>query len=106
VLRAFFLCFFSTPLESSSNFLPSKEVSLLSLRSSLVSDVSFPMLSGTLVTAAGFMPVGLANSTTGEYAGGIFWVVGLALLASWVVAVVFTPFLGVLLLPAPKPGGS
>ncbi len=67
---------------------------------------AFPMLSGTLVTAAGFMPVGLANSTTGEYAGGIFWVVGLALLASWVVAVVFTPFLGVLLLPAPKPGVS
>ena len=67
---------------------------------------AFPMLSGTLVTAAGFMPVGLANSTTGEYAGGIFWVVGLALLASWVVAVVFTPFLGVLLLPAPKPGAG
>ena len=68
------------------------------------SSTAFPMLSGTLVTAAGFMPVGLANSTTGEYAGGIFWVVGLALLASWVVAVVFTPFLGVLLLPSPKPG--
>jgi multidrug efflux pump len=67
---------------------------------------AFPMLSGTLVTAAGFMPVGLANSTTGEYAGGIFWVVGLALLASWVVAVVFTPFLGVLLLPQPKPGAA
>ena len=67
---------------------------------------AFPMLSGTLVTAAGFLPVGLANSTTGEYAGGIFWVVGIALLASWVVAVVFTPFLGVLLLPAPKPGGA
>ncbi|MCC6719078.1 MAG: efflux RND transporter permease subunit [Acetobacteraceae bacterium] len=67
---------------------------------------AFPMLSGTLVTAAGFMPVGLANSTTGEYAGGIFWVVGLALLASWVVAVVFTPFLGVLLLPAPKRGAG
>ncbi len=67
---------------------------------------AFPMLSGTLVTAAGFMPVGLANSTTGEYAGGIFWVVGLALLASWVVAVVFTPFLGVLLLPIPKQGAS
>ena len=60
---------------------------------------AFPMLTGTLVTAAGFMPVGLANSTTGEYAGGIYWVVGIALLASWVVAVVFTPFLGMLLLP-------
>jgi len=68
------------------------------------SSTAFPMLSGTLVTAAGFMPVGLANSTTGEYAGGIFWVVGIALLASWVVAVVFTPFLGVLLLPKPKMG--
>ena len=70
------------------------------------SSTAFPMLSGTLVTAAGFMPVGLANSTTGEYAGGIFWVVGIALLASWVVAVAFTPFLGVLLLPAPKPGAA
>jgi len=60
---------------------------------------AFPMLTGTLVTAAGFLPVGIAKSTTGEYAGGIFWVVGIALLVSWVVAVVFTPYLGVLLLP-------
>ncbi|NRF71632.1 efflux RND transporter permease subunit [Aquincola sp. S2] len=60
---------------------------------------AFPMLSGTLVTAAGFMPVGFAKSIAGEYAGGIFWVVGLALILSWVVAVVFTPYLGVLLLP-------
>ncbi|MCX7379952.1 MAG: efflux RND transporter permease subunit [Alphaproteobacteria bacterium] len=65
---------------------------------------AFPMLTGTLVTAAGFLPVGIAKSTSGEYAGGIFWVVGIALLASWVVAVVFTPYLGVLLLPEPKPG--
>ena len=65
---------------------------------------AFPMLTGTLVTAAGFLPVGIAKSTSGEYAGGIFWVVGIALLASWIVAVVFTPYLGVLLLPAPKPG--
>lgn len=63
---------------------------------------AFPMLTGTLVTAAAFLPVGLARSTTGEYAGGIFWVVGIALLASWVVAVVFTPYLGVLLLPAAR----
>jgi multidrug efflux pump subunit AcrB len=63
---------------------------------------AFPMLTGTLVTAAGFLPVGIAKSTTGEYAGGIFWVVGIALLVSWVVAVVFTPYLGVLLLPTPK----
>jgi len=63
---------------------------------------AFPMLTGTLVTAAGFLPVGIAKSTTGEYAGGIFWVVGLALLVSWIVAVVFTPYLGVLLLPDVK----
>ncbi len=61
---------------------------------------AFPMLTGTLVTLAGFMPVGFAKSISGEYAGGIFWVVGLALIASWIVAVVFTPYLGVKLLPA------
>jgi multidrug efflux pump len=60
---------------------------------------AFPMLTGTLVTAAGFLPVGFANSSTGEYAGGIFWIVGLALVASWFVAVLFTPYLGVKLLP-------
>ena len=60
---------------------------------------AFPMLTGTLVTAAGFLPIGLANSSTGEYAGGIFWVVGLALIASWFVAVLFTPYLGLKLLP-------
>src|SRR5260370_259688 len=52
---------------------------------------AFPMLTGTLVTAAGFLPVGFAKSSAGEYAGGIFWIVGLALLASWLVAGVFTP---------------
>ena len=66
------------------------------------SSTAFPMLSGTLVTVAGFLPVGFAASTAGEYAGGIFWVVGVALVASWLVAVVFTPYLGVKLLPAPK----
>src|SRR5262245_54135465 len=60
---------------------------------------AFPMLTGTLVTAAGFLPVGFAKSSSGEYAGGIFWVVGIALLASWVVAVLFTPYLGLKLLP-------
>jgi multidrug efflux pump len=60
---------------------------------------AFPMLTGTLVTAAGFLPVGFAKSSAGEYAGGIFWVVGLALLASWLVAVMFTPYLGLKLLP-------
>jgi len=65
---------------------------------------AFPMLTGTLVTAAGFLPVGLAKSSAGEYAGGIFWVVGLALIVSWFVAVIFTPYLGVRLLPAPAHG--
>jgi multidrug efflux pump len=60
---------------------------------------AFPMLTGTLVTAAGFMPIGLANSAVGEYTGGIFWVVGIALVASWFVAVLFTPYLGFKLLP-------
>jgi multidrug efflux pump len=66
------------------------------------SSTAFPMLSGTLITAAGFLPVGFANSAAGEYAGGIFWVVGIALIVSWFVAVMFTPYLGVLLLPSPK----
>ena len=60
---------------------------------------AFPMLTGTLVTAAGFLPIGFANSSVGEYAGGIFWVVAISLVASWIVAVVFTPYLGVKLLP-------
>ncbi|HVW74580.1 MAG TPA: efflux RND transporter permease subunit [Rhizomicrobium sp.] len=67
------------------------------------SHTAAPMLSGTLVTVAGFLPVGFARSTAGEYAGNIFWVVGFALIVSWVVAVVFTPYLGVKLLPAIKP---
>ena len=60
---------------------------------------AFPMLTGTLVTAAGFMPVGFAKSISGQYAGGIFWVVGVSLILSWLVAVVFTPYLGIKLLP-------
>jgi multidrug efflux pump subunit AcrB len=60
---------------------------------------ALPMLTGTLVTAAGFLPIGFANSAVGEYAGGIFWVVTIALVASWFVAVIFTPLLGVKLLP-------
>jgi len=58
-----------------------------------------PMLTGTLVTVIGFLPVGFARSSAGEYAGNIFWIVGFALLASWLVAVAFTPYLGVKLLP-------
>ncbi|MES2148896.1 MAG: efflux RND transporter permease subunit [Pseudomonadota bacterium] len=66
-----------------------------------------PMLSGTLVTIIGFLPVGFARSTAGEYAGNIFWVVAFSLLTSWLVAVWFIPYLGVKLLPeiAHKAGG-
>lgn len=64
---------------------------------------AFPMLTGTLVTAAGYLPVGLAASSTGEYTQDIFRVVGLALILSWFVAVLFVPFLGAALLPTPKP---
>jgi multidrug efflux pump subunit AcrB len=60
---------------------------------------AFPMLTGTLVTAAGFLPIGFAKSAVGEYAGGIFWIVAIALVASWFVAVIFTPYIGVKLLP-------
>ena len=63
------------------------------------SHTAAPMLSGTLVTAIGFMPNGVARSTAGEYTSNMFWIVGIALIASWVVAVVFTPYLGVKLLP-------
>jgi multidrug efflux pump subunit AcrB len=67
---------------------------------------AFPMLTGTLVTAAGFLPIGFANSSVGEYAGGIFWVVAISLVASWLVAVTFTPYLGVKLLPNFKSAGK
>jgi multidrug efflux pump subunit AcrB len=63
------------------------------------SHTAAPMLSGTLITAVGFMPNGFARSTAGEYTSNMFWIVGIALIASWVVAVVFTPYLGVKLLP-------
>jgi multidrug efflux pump subunit AcrB len=67
------------------------------------SHTAAPMLSGTIVTIIGLMPVGFASSAAGEYAGNIFWVVGFALIVSWVVAVTFTPYLGVKMLPAIKP---
>ncbi|HGN8898446.1 TPA: efflux RND transporter permease subunit [Enterobacter roggenkampii] len=71
------------------------------------SHTAAPMLAGTLVTAIGFMPNGFAQSTTGEYTSNMFWIVGLALIASWFVAVVFTPYLGVKILPAiPKVEGG
>ncbi|MCG8987881.1 efflux RND transporter permease subunit [Delftia acidovorans] len=66
------------------------------------SHTAAPMLSGTLVTAVGFMPNGFARSAAGEYTSNMFWIVGIALIASWVVAVVFTPYLGVKMLPPLK----
>ena len=60
---------------------------------------AFPMLTGTLITAAGFLPIATAQSSTGEYTRSIFQVVTIALLASWVAAVVFVPYLGEKLLP-------
>ncbi|MFP8833619.1 efflux RND transporter permease subunit [Hydrogenophaga sp. XSHU_21] len=68
---------------------------------------AMPMLTGTLITAAGFLPIGLANSTTGEYTFAIFAVTVIALLISWVVAVMFVPYLGVKLLKIkPKAEGE
>ncbi|MDH4764169.1 efflux RND transporter permease subunit [Pseudomonas sp. CBMAI 2609] len=66
------------------------------------SHTAAPMLAGTLVTAVGFMPNGFAQSAAGEYTSNMFWIVGIALIASWIVAVVFTPYLGVKLLPETK----
>lgn len=63
------------------------------------SHTAAPMLSGTLVTAVGFMPNGFARSSAGEYTSNMFWIVGIALIASWLVAVIFTPYLGVKMLP-------
>ena len=67
---------------------------------------AFPMLTGTLVTVAGFVPIGFARGAAGEYTFSIFAVVAIALLASWVVAVVFSPLLGVWLLKKPKAAHS
>ena len=67
---------------------------------------AFPMLTGTLVTVAGFVPIGFAHSAAGEYTFSIFAVVAIALLASWVVAVVFSPLLGVWILKKPKAAHS
>lgn len=60
---------------------------------------AFPMLTGTLITAAGFLPIATAQSSTGEYTRSIFQVVTIALVASWIAAVVFVPYLGERLLP-------
>lgn len=63
---------------------------------------AMPMLTGTLITVAGFLPVGLAKSTAGEYTFSIFAVVGIALVVSWFAAVFFTPYLGYVLLAERK----
>ncbi|MFC5698243.1 efflux RND transporter permease subunit [Pseudomonas sp. GCM10022186] len=76
------------------------------------SSTAFPMLTGTLITAAGFLPIATAQSGTGEYTRSIFQVVTIALVVSWIAAVMFVPYLGDRLLPdlarlhAQKHGGS
>jgi multidrug efflux pump subunit AcrB len=67
------------------------------------SHTAAPMFAGTMVTIIGLMPVGFAQSSAGEYCRNLFWVVCIALLTSWVVAVTFTPYLGVKLLPNIRP---
>ncbi|MBV9368145.1 MAG: efflux RND transporter permease subunit, partial [Solirubrobacterales bacterium] len=67
---------------------------------------AFPMLTGTLVTVAGFVPIGFAHSAAGEYTFSIFAVVAIALIASWVVAVLFAPLLGVWILKKPRAAHS
>ena len=68
--------------------------------------LAFPMLTGSFVTAAGFVPIGFARSSAGEYTFSIFAVVTIALVVSWFVAVLFAPPLGVALLAKPKPGAT
>ena len=65
---------------------------------------AIPMLTGTLISAAGFLPVGLARSQAGEYTGAIFWIMTISLLLSWIGAVIFTPYLGYLVLPTQRVG--
>jgi multidrug efflux pump subunit AcrB len=60
---------------------------------------AMPRLTGALITVAAFMPIGLSKSVTGEYAGGIFWIVGIAVLVSWIVSGIITPYLAVKMLP-------
>ena len=64
---------------------------------------AFPMLTGTLVTVAGFIPIGLNNSAAGEFTFTLFVVIAVSLIVSWIVAVLFTPLLGVTILPASLP---
>ncbi len=62
--------------------------------------ISFPMLTGTLVTVAGFIPIGMNNSMAGEFTQSLFYVIAISLLLSWMVAVLFAPLLGATFLPA------
>jgi len=64
---------------------------------------AFPMLTGTLVTVAGFVPIGLNSSSAGEFTFTLFVVIAVSLVVSWIVAVLFTPLLGVTILPATMP---
>jgi len=66
------------------------------------SSTAFPMLTGTLITVAGFIPVGFAQSQAGEYVSTLFWVTGIALMISWFAAVYFTPWIGYRLLKVGK----
>jgi multidrug efflux pump subunit AcrB len=68
--------------------------------------LAFPMLTGSFVTAAGFVPIGFARSAAGEYTFSIFVVVTVALIVSWFVAVLFAPLLGVMLLKRPAAGAA
>ena len=74
------------------------------------SATAMPRLTGALITVAAFMPIGFSKSTTGEYAGGIFWIVGTAVLFSWVMSGIITPYLAVNMLPKDfgkqHPGGD
>ncbi|MFZ1726086.1 MAG: efflux RND transporter permease subunit [Albidovulum sp.] len=77
-----------------------KGVSLTKAASYAWTSIAFPMLSGTLVTVAGFIPIGLNTSAAGEFTFSLFVVIAVSLLVSWVVAVLFAPLIGVTLLPA------
>src|SRR5258705_1637000 len=65
-----------------------------------------PMCTGTIDTAAGFLPIGLARSSTGEYTFSIFAVTTIALMVSWLVSVIFVPYLGYKLLPDFRKAGA
>ena len=77
-----------------------KGATLTSAASYAWTSIAFPMLTGTLVTVAGFIPVGLNNSAAGEFTFSLFVVIAVSLLVSWIVAVLFAPLLGVTFLPA------